>query len=260
MTVRPPAVAGLFYPADPADLRDTVERLLADSRNEGPVPKGLIAPHAGYVYSGPIAATAYARLEPVRDVVTRVVLLGPAHRVPFSGLAASSMTAFSTPLGIVPIDAASVQAVASLDQVQSLDEAHATEHSLEVQLPFLQVALDQFEIVPLVVGDAKPSDVSEVIDLLWGGPETLIVVSSDLSHYHDHATASRIDRTTAELIESLRIDKLSGRRACGFLAISGLLEGARRHGLRVTALDLRDSSQTAGDPSRVVGYGAFVTC
>jgi AmmeMemoRadiSam system protein B len=250
----------MFYPADPAVLRADVERLLADSGDDGPAPKGLIVPHAGYVYSGPVAATAYARLKPVRDVVTRVVLLGPAHRVPFTGLAASSMTAFSTPLGHVPLDAAGVQAATRLAQVQCLDEAHAAEHSLEVQLPFLQVALQEFQIVPLVVGDAPAGDVAEVIDLLWGGPETLIVVSSDLSHYHDHATASRIDRTTAELIEALRVNDLSGSRACGFLAISGLLEGARRHGLRVRALDLRDSSQTAGDPSRVVGYGAFVAC
>lgn len=261
MTVRPAAVAGLFYPADPAVLRDTVERLLdRASTTAQPPPKALIAPHAGYEYSGPIAASAYARLKPASDRVARVVLLGPAHRVPVAGLAATMATEWATPLGNVPVDVASVEKVSDLPQVQSLDAAHAAEHCLEVQLPFLQVVLKEFQIVPLVVGDATGAQVSEVIELLWGGRETLIVVSSDLSHYHDHATAKRIDRTTADLIESLRIDELSGRRACGFLPICGLLEEVRRHGLCVQTVDLRDSSQTAGDPSRVVGYGAFVAC
>jgi AmmeMemoRadiSam system protein B len=261
MTVRPSAVAGLFYPADPVVLREDVVRLLATASVGGePSPKGLIAPHAGYEYSGPVAASAYARLKPVREVVTRVVLLGPSHRVPFVGLAASSASEFATPLGNVPVDAAGVEAASGLAQVQYLDEAHAAEHSLEVQLPFLQVALDKFQIVPIVVGDATGAQVAEVIDLLWGGPETLIVVSSDLSHYHDHATAARIDQTTADLIQSFRVDELSSRRACGYLPIRGLLEGVRSHGLSLKTVDLRDSSQTAGDASRVVGYGAFVAC
>ena len=256
MTVRPSAVAGLFYPADPLVLRDDVERLLgtdfpgAVTSDTGTVPKALIAPHAGYKYSGPVAASAYALLQPVRDVVTRVILLGPAHRVRFAGLAASSATDFATPLGNVPLDVSGVEAITALPQVHCLDEAHAAEHSLEVHLPFLQVALKEFRINPIVVGDASAAEVAEVIDLLWGGPETLIVVSTDLSHFNDHITAQQIDRTTVELIESLRVDELTGQRACGFLPICGLLEGVRRHGLSIKAIDLRDSSQTAGDPSR----------
>ena len=256
-SVRPAAVAGSFYPSDPTALRESVGRLLEDANGNGE-PKALIAPHAGYAYSGPVAASAYATLIPVRDRLSRVVLFGPAHRVPVKGIAASSAGSFRTPLGDVPVDVESVESAVRLAQVAYSDVAHRSEHCLEVQLPFLQLVLPQFRIVPFVVGDVSQGHVAEVMDVLWSGPETLVVVSSDLSHFHDHATASRIDRETADLIEAGRGGELSGRRACGVEAIRGLLECATARGLSVKTLDLKDSSQTAGDPSRVVGYGAFL--
>ena len=206
---RHPAVAGLFYPADPRALRETVADFLAAA----PVvatsaPKAIIVPHAGYIYSGPVAATAYACLGPVRGRVTRVVLLGPSHRVGFDGLALTSADSYMTPLGRVLIDAEAAAKLADLPQVRVLDAAHAQEHSLEVHLPFLQEVLGEFSLVPLVVGEAAPAEVGEVLERLWGGPETLIVISSDLSHYHDYATAQQLDRATSRAIEALRYEDI----------------------------------------------------
>lgn len=258
LRTRDPAVAGMFYPDDPGELRHTVDDLINAVRTEEPAPKALIAPHAGYVYSGAVAASAYARLRPVHDRIERVVLLGPAHRVPFHGLAASSAEAYLTPLGAVPIDAEAMAAIADLDQVQTLDEAHRLEHSLEVQLPFLQTVLDQFKLVPLVVGDASPEAVAEVLDRLWGGPETLIVISSDLSHFHDYDTARALDRDTSTAIESLQESRIGYDHACGRNPINGLLYLARRRGLGARTVDLCNSGDTAGTRDRVVGYGAYV--
>ena len=261
MQTRPPAVAGSFYPSDPATLRLTIERLLEGngSRNTA-APKAIIAPHAGIHYSGPVAASAYRRLMPFRDRIRRVVLVGPSHRTPVSGLGTSTAAAFGTPLGAIPVDSASIQRAAALPQVEYADAAHRDEHSLEVQLPFLQVVLEEFQIVPFVVGTARTEEVADTLELLWGEEETVIVVSSDLSHFHDHASAMRIDRETASAIEACRIDELDGGKACGFRAVAGLLSAAVDHGLTVRNVDRRDSSQTPGDPSRVVGYGAFVAC
>ncbi|MCS7338557.1 MAG: AmmeMemoRadiSam system protein B [Verrucomicrobiae bacterium] len=257
--VRRPAVAGQFYPADPAELRAMIERFLGDvARTPGPVPKALIAPHAGYIYSGPIAASAYARLAPARDVIRRIVLIGPSHHVPFRGLALSSAEAFETPLGLVPLDSEAVGAVRSMRQVVMLDEAHAYEHSLEVQLPFLQVVLSDFRLVPLAVGDATAAEVADVIERVWNGPETRIVISSDLSHYCDYKTAQRLDRAAADAIEQLRPEELDEEQACGAAPIRGMLYAAKRRGLRAQTVDLRNSGDTAGPRSRVVGYGAFV--
>jgi MEMO1 family protein len=257
--VRPPAVAGQFYPADPDELRAEAESFLAAA---GPgadrVPKAIIAPHAGYRYSGPIAGSAYARLARGRGRLRRVVLLGPSHCVAFHGLAASSATAFQSPLGLVRVDEEALGRVRALPQVTTRDAAHRDEHSLEVHLPFLQVALAEFKLVPLVVGDATAEEVGAVLDMLWGGDETGIVISSDLSHYHDYATARQIDRETARAIESLDGNELGGDRACGCRPIGGLLRVARRHGLRCRAVDLRSSGDTSGHRDRVVGYGAFV--
>jgi hypothetical protein len=255
--VRNPAVAGLFYPDDPVALRRTVSDLLARAPNPGPPPKALIAPHAGYVFSGPIAASAYARVVPLRGTVKRVVLLGPSHRVPFRGLALSRADAFLSPLGAVPVDVDAIDLLTNLPQVQLLEAAHAQEHSLEVHLPFLQVALGDFKVVPLVVGEASPDAVAEVLDRLWGGRETLIVVSSDLSHYHDYATARRMDGETSRLIESLSRVEIDGEHACGCRPVNGLLRAARSHGLTASVLDLRNSGDTAGPRDRVVGYGAY---
>jgi AmmeMemoRadiSam system protein B len=260
MDIRRPAVAGAFYPADPAQLRGAVDRLLAAATpapREHPSPKALIVPHAGYVYSGPIAASAYARLAPLARDIRRVVLLGPAHRVPFRGLALPGVERFATPLGEVAIDADAVAALRRFPQVLESKAAHAGEHSLEVQLPFLQRALGEFRLLPLVVGAASAQDVAEVLDLLWGGPETLIVVSSDLSHYLPYRDAQRIDRATADAI--LAMDpRLDHEEACGATPVNGLLRAARQRGLAPSLIDLRNSGDTAGDRrSGVVGYAAF---
>lgn len=256
-SIRRPAVAGAFYPADAAELRATVRDLLSGADVSGPPPKAIVAPHAGYIYSGPVAASAYALLAPLRGTVTRVVLLGPAHRVWFRGLALPSQRAFATPLGVVAVDPAAAARLADLPQVRVDDAPHAEEHGLEVHLPFLQEALGDVTVVPLVVGDASPGQVAAVIDRLWGGPETLVVVSSDLSHYHDYDTACRLDAATTANIEALRDDALDEDSACGRLPLAGLLRVARARGLAVTTLDLRNSGDTAGPRNRVVGYGAY---
>ncbi len=257
--MRLPAVAGRFYPDNPTELRKLVTDFLAQAAPAtGPSPKALIAPHAGYLYSGPIAASAYAHFALARDQIKRIVLFGPSHYVALDGLATSSAEAFATPLGVVPVDVEAVREVRSLPQVRELDEAHALEHSLEVQLPFLQCTLGEFELVPLAVGDASPEDISQVLDVLWDGSETRFVVSSDLSHYYDFETAQRLDRATAKAIEALKPGGVAEERACGRMPIRGLLQAARKHGLRARTVDLRNSGDTAGPHDRVVGYGAFV--
>ena len=257
-TLRPPAVAGLFYPASAAELRADVEGYLRDApAGDGvPPPKAVIAPHAGYVYSGPIAGSAFRVLSDVAATIERVVLLGPSHFVPIQGLALPGHESFVTPLGEVEIDAKGAQTALRLPQVRVVPEAHAREHSLEVELPFLQVLLGDFELVPLTVGQAGPEEVAEVLDRLWGGPETLIVISSDLSHYLPYDAAQRADRATADRILALH-GPLDPYQACGAMPINGLLHAARERGLSSRLLDLRNSADTAGDPSRVVGYGAF---
>ena len=258
--IRPPAVAGLFYPDDPAELSARVDACLAavaPGPRGAPAPKALIAPHAGYVYSGPVAASAYAPVAPLRGSVRRVVLLGPAHRVFVRGLAAPAAEAFATPLGVVPVDRGAIEGLLDLPQVRVSDVPHAAEHSLEVQLPFLQRVLGSFSIVPLVVGEASAEQVEEVLERLWGGAETLVVISSDLSHYHDYATARRLDRATCAGIEALDPTRLGDDSACGRTPVCGLLRAARRHALGARTLDLRSSGDTAGDRARVVGYGAW---
>ncbi len=257
-TVRHPAVAGVFYPGEPVALHAMLAEYLAAEAPEERPPKAVIAPHAGYIYSGPIAASAYRRVAAARDVITSVVLLGPSHRVPFRGLAACSAARYATPLGEVQVDVDAVRRALELPQVHLLDEAHQLEHSLEVHLPFLQEVLADFKLVPLVVGDATAAEVGEVLELLWGGPETLIVVSSDLSHYHDYATARRMDGATSRAIEDLRPQDIDYEQACGRIPVSGLLRTARHHGLSARTVDLRNSGDTAGSRDRVVGYGAYV--
>jgi AmmeMemoRadiSam system protein B len=268
---RPPAVADKFYPSQPLRLRSEVETFLknaggGDASETGEAaagasearPKALIAPHAGYVYSGPVAASAYVQILPFSQSVERVVLLGPAHRVPFRGLAGSSAHFFETPLGPVPVDREWLTRVEDLDQVVLLDDAHQWEHSLEVHLPFLQVALGDFRVVPLVVGDASPEEVAEVLKVLWGGPETLIVVSSDLSHYLPYAKANEVDGRTADAIVELRPEGLGRDHACGRIPVAGLLLRALEEGLSAECVDLRNSGDTAGPRDQVVGYGSFV--
>ena len=256
MTVRQPAVAGAFYPDDPEILQTVVHNMLQDTNQRDLSPKALIVPHAGYIYSGPIAASAYQLLEAYRTKILRVVLLGPSHQVPFEGLATPEADTFITPLGNIPVDTDAVEQLSRFSQVLPLSAAHAHEHSLEVQLPFLQACLDQFILVPLVVGHASPIAVAEVIDFLWGQDDTLIVISSDLSHYHTYEEAQRRDNLTVKAITQLSTD-LTGGQACGCGPINGMLKVAQRRGMEVFPLDVRNSGDTAGDKKRVVGYGAF---
>jgi AmmeMemoRadiSam system protein B len=254
--IRPPAVAGMFYPGDAAELRRLVESCLEGKPTPACVSaKAYILPHAGYVYSGPVAGTGYRQLRAERDHVRRVVLLGPSHRVAFPGVAVSRYTGFATPLGVVPVDRLAIERLRDLPQVFESDRAHQREHSIEVHLPFLQVALRDFQVVPLVVGDASEREVAEVLDRLWGGPETRIIISSDLSHYHDYASACRLDRETARRIEQL--EPVSSEQACGAVPLDGLLHAARARGMILRTLDLRNSGDTAGPRDQVVGYGAF---
>jgi MEMO1 family protein len=255
---RPPAVAGMFYPDTPKVLKNDITALL-DAVPPAPTfprPKAIVVPHAGYIYSGPIAASAYARLAPHAADIRRVILLGPSHRVAVRGLAVPHARSFATPLGNVPLDTDAIAAVLKLPQVIQHDAAHAQEHSLEVQLPFLQQVLGDFSLVPFSVGFATPDEVAEVLELIWDGPETLIVISSDLSHYHSHADATRRDRHTADDILHLRL-LLDHEQACGATPINGLIEVAQRRGLKPQLLDLRNSGDIAGDQSRVVGYASF---
>jgi len=256
-SVRPAAVAGFFYPGTAATLTADVRGYLgAVAGSGGPLPKAVVVPHAGYVYSGPVAASAYARLAAGRGTVRRVVLLGPTHRVAVRGLALPSVRAFATPLGAVEVDRDAAAQALTLPQVSENDAAHAQEHSLEVQLPFLQTVLGEFKVVPFAVGAAAAAEVADVIELLWGGPETLIVVSSDLSHYHRYDEARRIDRATSDAVLALDA-ALDHEQACGATPLNGLLLCARRHGLAPELLDLRNSGDTAGDRARVVGYASF---
>ena len=256
-TIRPPAVAGLFYPDDGKQLQHDVDSFLSAARQMGEIPKALIAPHAGYIYSGPIAASAYINLLPVRTIIKKVILLGPSHRVAFSGLAAPSVDEFITPLGSISIDHKTLNQILSLPQVFVMDEAHAQEHSLEVHLPFLQTVLDDFQLVPLVVGDTSAEDVAEALNLIWGGPETLIVISSDLSHYHSYTTAHKLDQAASLAIENLQPEKIQYEMACGKNPVNGFLKLAKQKGLHGKTLDLRNSGDTAGTKDRVVGYGAY---
>jgi hypothetical protein len=257
--IRPPAVAGMFYPADAGRLRATVEDYLgaADRPRAPTTPKAVIAPHAGYVYSGPVAAHAFGALGEGAAAIRRAVVIGPAHFVPFRGIAVPSSAAFRTPLGEVPVDRQAIEAIRDLPQVGLADVPHQPEHALEVELPFLQAASPDCTLVPLLVGEATVGEVAQVLDRLWGGPETLIVISSDLSHYEPYARAREHDGATAAAIERLDVASLGPRDACGWLPIAGLLIEARRRGMAALRLDLRSSGDTAGPKHQVVGYGAW---
>lgn len=260
-SVRPAAVAGSFYPADPQSLALEVSGLLEEAGRKAadeiqPLPKAVVVPHAGYIYSGPIAASAYARLAAARERVRRVVLLGPTHRVAVRGLALPGVDSFATPLGLISVDQEAIQKIGGLPQVLISRQAHAWEHSLEVQLPFLQTVLKNFSLVPLAVGHASAEQVAEVIEALWGGDETLLVISTDLSHYLSYPVAKQVDSTTVGAILAMQ-QNIDHEQACGATPLSGFLLAARRRGLKPELLDLRNSGDTAGDRSRVVGYCAL---
>ncbi|MEE8150877.1 MAG: AmmeMemoRadiSam system protein B [Nitrosomonadaceae bacterium] len=256
LTTRLPAVAGLFYPADSRQLALDVQQLLTAAYQQVMSPKALIVPHAGYIYSGAIAASAYATLYPIATHIRRVILLGPTHRVMVRGLALPTSDAFDTPLGQIMLDTAAADAIVHMPQITINELAHAQEHSLEVQLPFLQSMLTDFTLLPLAVGTASSEEVAEVLDTLWGGDETLIVISSDLSHYLPYTTAQRVDGETVDSILKLR-QPIEHDHACGGTPISGLIVAARKHNLTPRLLDLRNSGDTAGSRDKVVGYTAI---
>jgi len=259
--VRKAAFAGSFYPDNPSELRRTVRQYISSNQVEDIVPLALVAPHAGYIYSGSIAGCAYAFLQNGRDRIKRVILFGPSHRVSFSGMALSSADAYESPLGRVPLDKTAAQNLLILPFVKVLDQAHVPEHSLEVQLPFLQEALGDFTLLPIVVGDASPSEVCQAMELLMQEAEsfkTVLLVSSDLSHYLEYEQARSIDRATSQAIEKLSPDSFPSGGACGSRPLKGLLEYARRHDLKARTACLANSGDTAGDRSSVVGYGAFI--
>lgn len=256
--IREPAVAGTFYPSNPQKLQAIIDQYLGQAKSVDKAPKAMIVPHAGYIYSGEIAANAYARLKPNRKTISRVVLLGPSHRVGFRGLAVSHAEFFKTPLGNIPLDIPAIESLLEFSFISYIDKAHYLEHSLEVQLPFLQTTLEKFSLIPIVAGDCSPEQVAEVLDFFYDQEDTLIVISSDLSHYHDYATAQRLDKETSEKIENLDYQHLGQESACGRVPVSGLLALAVQKSLKIKTIDLRNSGDTAGDKSRVVGYGAYV--
>lgn len=258
--IRPAVVAGKFYPADSRQLSAAVRGYLGavEVPPDAAVPKAIIAPHAGYVYSGPVAASVYARLAPARGRIERVVLIGPSHRASFQGLALTSATAYETPLGMVPIDTEAVRDLWGLPGVRMLDAVHGPEHSLEVHLPFLQEVLGTFDLVPIVAGNAPPDMVAGALDAIWGGLETLIVVSTDLSHYLPYNDCIKTDAMTVHAIESLDGDAIGLDQACGRVPVRGLLETVKRRGLKMTTVDVRNSGDTSDVRDKVVGYGAWV--
>jgi len=260
MGTRAAAVAGTFYPGDAKRLTAAVEAYLADARPavQTQPTKAVIAPHAGYQYSGPVAGSAYASLIPQAKGIERVILVGPSHRVPFAGVAASRAAAFATPLGAVSVDRDAIEALLKDGLIVQNDAAHAREHSLEVHLPFVQRVFPGASVVPLLAGDHDFTSVAAILARLWGGPETVIVVSSDLSHYHDYETACRLDRETAETIEARQAGAVDFAQACGATPVNALLQIAADKGLSAATIDLRNSGDTAGPRDEVVGYGAFV--
>ncbi len=257
MSIRPPAVAGTFYPGNAAQLNHMLDEYLGAKSEKIKPPKAIIAPHAGYIYSGPVAASVYSNIEQLRTQVKRVILLGPAHRVYVEGIALPTNTHFATPLGNVKIDKESLNKIANYPFVDFFDAAHTQEHSLEVHIPFLQKVLDDFVLVPMVVGNVSPENVATVLEQLWGGDETLIVISSDLSHYLDYDTASEVDYATTRLIQAFDYKHISPEQACGCMPMRGLLKLAQEKNMQIKTLDLRNSGDTAGSMDRVVGYGAY---
>lgn len=255
--IRPAAVAGMFYPDQASELQNMLDQMLNNAETDLPAPKALIAPHAGYIYSGQAAADVYARLKNSKDKIKKVVLLGPAHRVAFRGIAGSDADYFVTPLGTIPLDYELMHKAFEIEGVAPFDAAHTQEHSLEVQLPFLQTVLGDFTLAPFVVGDASQELTASLLEALWGGDETLIVISSDLSHFLDYNSACQRDSQTAHNIETFHGERLGPHDACGYGGIRGLLQVARQKNMSIERVTLCNSGDTAGDKSRVVGYVSY---
>ncbi|MBM4345132.1 MAG: AmmeMemoRadiSam system protein B [Deltaproteobacteria bacterium] len=257
--IRKPAVAGTFYPAKADALHAEIDRCWADRRPvQAPAPKAIIAPHAGYVYSGPVAATAYATLVPLKGSISRVVLVGPSHRFALYGFAVPEAQIWQTPIGMVPLDTASAEQLEAWPDVTRSDLMHGREHSLEVHVPFLQRALGKFSLLPVLVGHTPANRVAALFAHVWGGPETLVVVSTDLSHYHAQAKARQLDDATIAHVVAFDAAALNPDHACGAYPVAGLLTHAQCLGMRIQAVDVRTSADTAGDPDRVVGYASFL--
>lgn len=255
--IREAAVSGMFYPDEPNTLQRMITQLLNQATTRPNQFRAIIAPHAGYIYSGETAAHAYKQLEAIKNQVKRVILIGPAHRVGFPGIASSSADYFETPLGSIPLDKDAIERIRKFAHIKIFDEAHAQEHSLEVHLPFLQVTLSEFSLVPLVVGESDAQSVADVIEYFWQDTSTFFVISSDLSHFHEYNKAKQIDEMTSDAILHLNPDGIGYEQACGRLPVNGLLKHAKKHHLKPILLDLKNSGDTAGDHNRVVGYGAF---
>ncbi len=256
-SIRKPAVAGAFYPEDGGELHEMVQRFLREGRVAAGPPKAVIAPHAGYIYSGAVAGSAFAAWSALRAETKRIVLVGPSHKVAFSGISYSPADYFATPLGLVPVDREARVRLKEFPQVVDVESAHRYEHSIETHLPFLQETIGEFSIVPLVFGDASPREISQVLQVFWDEPDTFFSISSDLSHELPYADARRVDALTTKAIEQNHPHDIGPDRACGRLGILALLHVAERHGLHATTLDLRNSGDTAGDRESVVGYGAY---
>ena len=259
-TTREPAVAGTFYPKTDFDLKAMINKLLSQAQDYSQIPKALIVPHAGYVYSGLTAAAAYKGLLKFKESISRVVLLGPSHHITFHGMALPEVSFFNTPLGKIPLDTELIEKIERLPYAHFLDGAHADEHSLEVQLPFLQVVLDDFKLVPILVGNSNSSDISDLLEFIWGDEKTLVIVSTDLSHYLDYMDAKNLDHKTSQAILNVRPNDIKTDQACGRLPVQGLLNLAQEKNLKVYQLDLRNSGDTAGMKDQVVGYGAYAFC
>lgn len=262
-----PQVAGIFYPRKPEEITSMIQKFLEEVKGEEeakiknenlPKPKALIVPHAGYMYSGPVAAHAYHHIKNLKNIVTNVVLLGPSHKIPFLGIATTNADYFATPLNTIKVNKEMIEKSLKLNGIHILEEAFETEHCLEVQMPFLQMLLDDFTISPFLVGDTKPETVQNLLNVLWGNEDTLIIISSDLSHFHSYDSAKKMDTSTSTAIESASPKELDVESACGRLPIKGLLLAAKEKNLTVKLLDLRNSGDTAGDKSSVVGYGAYI--
>lgn len=256
-TNREPAVAGLFYPSQTSDLKQSLDECFSMAISNDVAPKALVVPHAGYIYSGPVAASAYKTLDSLTTDIERVVLIGPAHRVAFKGLAVPAVDTFGTPLGDVEVDVDTVHELVEAGQVMVNDLAHKDEHSIEVQLPFLQSKLNNFKLVPILVGDTTTADVAELLKSLWDDEHTLIVVSTDLSHYHRYQDAQILDKLTSDAVMKLQSKRIHSVNACGGVALRALLDVAKDKHMHAELLDLRNSGDTVGDKGRVVGYGAY---
>lgn len=257
MSVRIPAVAGIFYPGDRFMLENQINTLLTQAKQHSPFPKAIIVPHAGYAYSGAIAASAYASLKQNRNQIKKIVLLGPAHTLYFKGIAYDSKQYFSTPLGEIKQDQDLLNKIIHLPYVHELPEAHQNEHCLEVQWPFCQVLFSNFSILPLVVGETNEKDVSRLLNLIWGDPDTLIIISTDLSHYLPYNLAQTADHDTCMSIDTLDDESIHQDGACGYYALRGFLHCARQKQLHGRLLDLRNSGDTAGNKQKVVGYASY---